>query len=87
MGALTKTAIIATGLSVTILFLTDVTQSLQFDRKQILCIVSWHIPFYGSVQMPEWTWWIFTRIWLLCLLVPPILWLAVGIRKLVQKSA
>ena len=85
MKTLTKTAIIATCASVAVLYLTNVTQAIVPDGKSCRCIISWHIPFYGSIEMPEWTWWTFIRIWLVSLLIPPILWIAVGVRILVAK--
>jgi hypothetical protein len=86
MKKLTKTAIVASCLSMVVLYVTSgVTQSLQSDGKHTICVVTWHIPFYGTVHVQEQTWWTFTRIWLYSLLIPPILWVAVGIRTLVSR--
>ncbi len=85
MKKLTKVAIAGTLLSVTALYVTGgVTQSLESDGKHLVCIIYWDIPLYRTMQLPEWTWWTFTRIWLVSLLIPPVLWVAVGIRKLVS---
>ena len=86
MNTLKKIAILGTALSVAALYVTgDVVQSLETDGKHLVCIVSWHIPFYRTLQLPEWTWWTFTRIWLATLLIPPILWAGVGINQLASK--
>jgi len=83
---LTKIAVGGTVLCVATLFVTgDVFQSLVTDGKQRFCIIYWHVPFYHTLQLPHSTWWTFTRIWLVSLLIPPILWAAVGITKLVSK--
>jgi hypothetical protein len=86
MKKLTKTAIVASCLSIVVLYVTGgVTQSLQSDGKHTICVVTWHIPLYGTVRVQEQTWWTFTQIWLYSLLIPPILWVAVGIRALISK--
>ena len=86
MRKLTKTAIVASCLSIAVLYITGgVTQSLQTDGKHTICVVAWHMPFYGTVPLQEQTWWTFTQIWLYSLLIPPILWVAVGIRTLISK--
>jgi hypothetical protein len=86
MKKLTQTAIVAGYLSIAVLYVTaGVTQSLQSNGKHTICLVTWHIPLYGSVRVQEQTWWTFTQIWLYSLLIPPIMWAAVGIRALISK--
>ena len=83
MKLLTKTAIAGTCLSLIALYVTSgVTQSLLSDGKRTLCIISWNIPFYGSVQVPHWAWWTFVKIWLFSVSTPVVLWTIVGLRKL-----
>jgi uncharacterized membrane protein YiaA len=75
MKKLTKTAIVVTCLSLAVLYITaGVLQQLVTDGKRTICIVTWHIPFYGTVRLQEQTWWTFTQIWLSSLSIPPILW-------------
>jgi len=86
MKKLAKIAIAITCLSVAALYLTsDVTQSLQTNGKQMICVVTWYVPLYGTVHLRGQTWWVFTQIWLLSLVIPAILWLAVGVRALISK--
>jgi hypothetical protein len=85
MKKLTKAAIVATCLSPVVLYATAASQALVSDGKNVYCIVSWYIPVYGTVRVPESAWWTFTQIWLISLLIPPVLWLCVGIRKLFSK--
>jgi hypothetical protein len=57
MKTFTKTAIVATCASAAVLYITaGVTQSLVSDARHTYCIISWHIPLYGSIELPEWTW-------------------------------
>jgi hypothetical protein len=87
MKPLTKIALLATCLSVIVLWFTsDVTQSLESDGRQMFDMLSWQIPFYRSVQLPYWAWWVFVRLWLFSLLIPSLLWLAVGLRKIFAKT-
>jgi hypothetical protein len=87
MKTFTKTAVVATCASAAVLYITGgVTQSLVSDGKKAYSIISWHIPLYGSVELPEWTWWTFIKIWLASLVIPAVLWLSVGVRTLVSKS-
>ncbi len=84
MKKLTKLAIAGTLLSAAALYVTGgVTQALVTDGNHCFCIVSWHIPFYRTVQLTHSAWWIFTTIWLVSLLAPPILWVAIGIRQVI----
>ena len=87
MKLLTKAAILVTCLSVAALWVTSgVSQSLETDGKQQRsCVVLWHIPFYRTVRLPESAWWSFTRIWLVALCGPPLLWAAVGAQPLVAR--
>jgi len=83
MKLLTKTAITGTCLSLVALYVTSgVTQSLETDGNRTLCIISWNIPFYGSVQVPHWAWWTFVKIWLFSVSTPVVLWTIVGLREL-----
>src|SRR5260221_5623334 len=83
MKILTKTAIAGTCLSLIALYVTSgVTQSLVVDGKRRLCVISWHIPLYGTVEVPHWAWWTFVKIWLFSLSTPVVLWTIVGLRKL-----
>jgi hypothetical protein len=87
MKLLTKIASVVTCVSAIVLLLTsDVTQSSESDGKQMFDIVRWHVPFYRSVQLPDRAWWVFVRLWLFSLSLPPILWVAVGIRKIFAKT-
>ena len=86
MKKLAKTAIVVSCLSIGVLYVTGgVTQSLQSDGTHTICVVTWHIPLYGTVHMQERTWWTFTQIWFLSLVIPPILWFAVAMRALIDK--
>jgi hypothetical protein len=86
MKKLTKVAIAASCLSIIVLYLTGgVAESLQSDGKHTIDVVSWHIPFYGTVRLQEQTWWTFTRIWLFSLSIPLILWGVVCVRYLVSR--
>jgi hypothetical protein len=86
MKKLTKTAIVVTCLSLTAFYVTSgVFQQLVTDGKRTICVVTWHIPLYGTVRLQEQNWWTFTRIWLFSLSIPPILWGVVGVRYLVSK--
>ena len=85
MKTFTKAAIVATCASAAVLYITGgVTQSLVSDGRHTYCVISWHIPLYGSVELPEWTWWKFTQIWLAALVIPTVLWLSVAVRTLVS---
>jgi hypothetical protein len=85
MKNLVRTSIAITCLSVVVLYLTgDVTQSLETDGKQMFCVLTWHVPLYGTVHMQGQAWWVFTQIWLFSLVIPAILWLAVGVRSLIS---
>ncbi len=86
MKLLTKTAIVVTCLSLAVLYVTSgVFQQLVTDGKRTVCVVTWHIPLYGTVRVREQTWWTFTQIWLVSLSLPPILWGVVSVRYLVSK--
>jgi hypothetical protein len=83
---LTKTGIIVTLASAAVLSITGgVSQSLISDGQHVYSIVSWHIPFYGRIELPDWTWWKFTQIWFASLLIPVILWCLIGLRTLVSQ--
>ena len=83
---LTKIGIIVTVTSAAVLCMTGgVTQSLVSDGQHCYSIVSWHIPLYGRIELPDWTWWKFTQIWAASLLLPVILWCLIGLRTLVAK--
>jgi hypothetical protein len=87
MKPLTKIVLLATCLSVIVLWFTSgVTQSLESDGRQMFDILTWHIPFYRSVRISGWEWWVFVRLWLVSLLIPSLLWLAVGLRKIFAKT-
>jgi hypothetical protein len=81
MKRFTKIAIIATCLSPIILYCTSATQALVSNGKSVYYIIEWHLPFYGTTAMTESSWWTFTRIWLLTIAVPPLLWISVGLRS------
>jgi len=86
MKLLTKAAILVTCLSVAVLYVTgNVSQQLVTDGTHRICVVTWHIPMCGPVRVQEQTWWTFTQIWLFSLLIPPVLWVLVGVRYLVYK--
>jgi len=86
MRKLTKAAMAASCLSIIVLYITGgVVQSLQSDGKHPIGVVTWHIPLYGTVHLQEQAWWTFTQIWLYSLLIPPILWVIVGIKALISK--
>jgi hypothetical protein len=85
MPRLTKTALIITGLALVILCLTSATQAFVSSGKNSLGVY-WHVPLYGTVRMPESSWWIFVRVWLLSLVLPTVLWITVGLRKLISKT-
>jgi hypothetical protein len=85
MRRLTKFAVLVTCMSPVVLYLTSVSQSLVSDGRNLYCVISWSIPLYGTVHMPHWSWWVFTRIWVTCLLVPPALGITVGVRGLVSR--
>jgi len=84
---LTKSAIAVTLLAVVALYVTgDVVQSLQVDSSgHRICVVTWHIPLYGTVRVQEGTWRTFTQIWLYSMLIPAMFWVLVGVRYLVYK--
>jgi hypothetical protein len=87
MKKLTKFAIGATCVSALTLYVTSgVSQAFVSDGKNSFDIVYWHVPLYGLVRMPDQSWWIFIRVWLSCLVIPPVLWIAVGARKLVASA-
>jgi hypothetical protein len=87
MKLLTKIALVVTCISAIILLLTsEVTQSLESDGKQMFDIVLWHVPFYRSVQLPDRAGWVLVWLSLFSLSLPPILWVAVGIRKIFAKT-
>jgi hypothetical protein len=87
MKGLTKAAIVVTTLSLLALCATSATQAWVTDGKNIVCIVTWHAPFYGPIELGHSAWWIFVRIWMLALCAPPIAWIAVGIKHIASKSS
>ena len=86
MKRMTKAAIFVTVLSLLALYVTSASQQLVTDGKDVLCVVTWHVPFYGPVELGHSAWWIFVRIWLLATCFPPFAWIAVGIRYIASKS-
>ena len=86
MSRWTKVALTVTCVSAAVLLLTgNVTQALVANRTGQYCIVTWRIPFYRSIRVSESAWWIFTRIWLVSLLAPPLAWLLVATAALARK--
>jgi hypothetical protein len=88
MKKLTKIAIAATCISALALYVTsDVASAVVSDGKSCFDAVYWRVPFYGLVRMPDRTWWIFIRVWLLCFVSPVILWIVVGVKKLIARPS
>jgi hypothetical protein len=85
MARLTKVAIFVTCASPLVLYLTSASQALVSDGQNVICIISWNIGPFGRVHMPHSSWWVFVNIWLACLLIPPMLWVAVGLTSLASK--
>jgi hypothetical protein len=87
MKLLTRIALGATCLSVIVLLLTSgVTQFLETDGRWMFDIVRWYVPFYRTIELPDRAWWVFVRLWVFSLSIPPLPWIGVGIRTLFAKT-
>lgn len=82
---LTKVTIFVTCAAPVVLCLTSASQALVSDGRNVICVISWHIPLFGTMHMPHSSWWAFTGIWLTCLSLPPLLWISVGLSRLVTQ--
>jgi hypothetical protein len=82
---LLKTSIAASCLALVVLYLTSASQALVSDGNRCYSVVYWKVPFYGLKTLPDNTWWVFVRIWVLTLLTPVVLWIVLGAREIVAR--
>jgi hypothetical protein len=84
---LTKIAIAATILCAVFLTMSlGMKQMMVTDGKSIFSIVLWHIPFYRTIRLPDRSWWVIARLWLVSVSIPPFLWASVGLRHFLAKQ-
>lgn len=88
MKPLTKTAIIATSLCLVYFYLSlQVSRTVVTNGKRAAAIVLWHIPFYRYVQLPGRSWSLIVGLWLVSVVIPPILWVTVGVKHFFAKPS